>query len=264
MGFLDNKSRIIDFHLTTHGRKQLSKGKLDVIYYAFFDDCADYNIGEEDNVKLMCDESLSNSQYLCKRMMGTIDPHDSHVKPFVYISKHEITLRKQEQISEDLARLNLTDIVDVYESGYIELPQFDIEEPLYYTDDNNDVKPVPRDMVGDVVVDSDIIGSDFPDDVSIYIPDTVSLVNQKYHSVLSISDPEVVDLNLHGAFVKDGFKVEVYVSGTIDATSGSTNMIKLTEHGVDPKYKHYFDSDASGFGDIKNGYGSWFIITESE
>lgn len=42
MGFLDNQSRVVDFSLTDLGREQYAAGKLEFVYYAFFDDGVDY------------------------------------------------------------------------------------------------------------------------------------------------------------------------------------------------------------------------------
>ncbi len=38
MLFSNKKEEVIDFKLTAHGRKLLSKGKLKPVYYAFYDD----------------------------------------------------------------------------------------------------------------------------------------------------------------------------------------------------------------------------------
>lgn len=42
MGFLDRKSRVIDFRLTEHGRKKISTGHLDITYFSLSDDGIDY------------------------------------------------------------------------------------------------------------------------------------------------------------------------------------------------------------------------------
>lgn len=42
MGFIDPKTRIIDFKLTQKGRELLAKGKLQVKYFSLFDDEVDY------------------------------------------------------------------------------------------------------------------------------------------------------------------------------------------------------------------------------
>lgn len=43
MGFLDKKTRVIDFTLTELGRELYASGKLDFAYYSFFDDGLDYD-----------------------------------------------------------------------------------------------------------------------------------------------------------------------------------------------------------------------------
>lgn len=43
MGYLDRKSRVVDFALTERGRALYSVGKLNFSYYSFFDDGFDYD-----------------------------------------------------------------------------------------------------------------------------------------------------------------------------------------------------------------------------
>lgn len=42
MAFINPKERVLDIKLTEKGRELLSKGKLKVKYYSFFDDEIDY------------------------------------------------------------------------------------------------------------------------------------------------------------------------------------------------------------------------------
>ena len=52
MSFLDKKEQILEICLTKHGRKLLSKGKLNIKYYAFADDEVDYQVSSFSQVEV--------------------------------------------------------------------------------------------------------------------------------------------------------------------------------------------------------------------
>jgi len=262
MGILDKKSRIIHFRLTDTGRDLLSRGQLDFKYYKFFDDGVDYTLSDEDIVnEVMIPETEYNSSVLCARSLSTIEATDSHVKPYMTVSKNAVTLKKRQQDSVDLARVTLTGIVDVYIES--DIFQFENEEPIYIADSQGNYVPLPMTAVLPPI-DSTIEGENEPDEPQTTVSEFNLMPTTQVNTVLSISDPEVVDLQLVGATIQDGFKIEVFYSGTLDESIGKAHIIKLSENSIDESYKSYYASDESMPNDIVAGYKSWFTIVPQE
>ncbi len=257
MGTLDKQSRVINFRFTKLGRELLARNKIDFSYYRFFDDGVDYSQGDEAIVNdTLTTETPARAEYVCKRPLSTINPDDTHMKPYMYVTKNDVTLRKQQQEGSLLSEISLVGVVDVYVEE--EVDQFETEEPIYVTAEDLGLYawlPVVGSL--DFVEETgEITSEEYPED-TIEEPPKAAPLN--YVSVKSISDDEEIGFELVGADVQSGFRVEVFYSGSASEFSGS-NIIKLTEHGIHPLYSSQYPSDVSVPVDIQGGYDRWFSI----
>jgi hypothetical protein len=261
MGVLDKKSRIANFRFTKLGREMLSRGKLDFAYYRFFDDGVDYNTDDETIVNdTPVPETVANEQFVCKSSLATVDLHDPHIKPYMELNKRNIELRKQQQIGE-IRMINVVGVIDVYVEE--EIAQFDTDPPVYYAPSDFDIQawiPIEVDLRS-VEEDTTIESTGEPEFAEFELAPPTITHDTHATSVHNISDPETVELTLHNANVKKGFRVEVFYSGS-SPISGSENLVKLTQNGIDEFYEHHYESDESIPADVVEGYGVWFTIRE--
>jgi len=269
MGILDKNSRIVNMKMTLLGRELLSKGKFDVTFYKFFDDDVDYDKPEEQLINdTLVDEAISHSELTCLRSLSTVDLQDSKEKPYMSISKNTLTITKREQKGL-IGEIQLVNVVDVYAE---EMPQYETTYPIYLIDPNAygaSFVPLISDTSESDTGERDIVdGEDFPESINVEddffaevdIEKLQSDASKIIKSILSIGDAEMIEAKLHGAKVQDGFRIEVFYSGTIDNVSGSTNLIKLSEYGIDPGYKSYYNSELALPPDVVDGYAAWFKI----
>ena len=264
MGILDKKSRIAHIRLTETGRDLLSRNQFDITYYKFFDDGIDYDLDEEAIINdTLVPESISDAKRECKRSLSTIDAIDPHVKPYMYISKNNVTLRKRQQEGA-MGTINLAGAIDVLVEG--DEPQYETAEPIYSPSNEGEYVPLiaytpSLTLESSALINSeDTLETEERLDTELEFGDSVDLQSVKMISVLSISAAEKIDLKLIGANIHNGFRVEVFYSGSIDTVPGSENLIKLTECAVDSAYKSYYGSDDFMPIDILAGYGNWFRI----
>ena len=233
MGLLDKQSRIVDFQITKLGRKLLARGKLNFAYYRFFDDGVDYELGDDAIVNdISVDETASKSEYICKSSLSTLELDDPHKKPKMELSKSSMTLRKQLQIANSLAHIGLINVIDVYVEDE---PQFETEPPVFYSPDQDGVGayiPVVAEH-GAVEGNATIAGTDFPVFEAVLEPTTAVFDGETINAVKEIDDPKTIGLQLLGATVKDGFRVEVFYSGTISSVSGSEDHLVKLKHQLE-------------------------------